>query len=101
MRRVCLPQLRSNDNGHTVKLPGFYETVRTLNQVVDVDYYIPGCPPTPKILRTALQTLLSGELPPKGTVLAPDHALCDECPRKDTKPEKLVHQPSSNVPMRC
>ena len=26
-------------------------------------------------------------LPPKGSVLAPDIALCDECPRKDTKPD--------------
>jgi F420-non-reducing hydrogenase small subunit len=33
--------------------------------------------------------LLAGQLPPKGSVLAPDRALCDECPRKDTKPEKL------------
>jgi F420-non-reducing hydrogenase small subunit len=84
-----LPELRHGDNGHTVELPGFYETVRTLDQIVDVDYYIPGCPPTPKIIQGVLQTLLSGELPPKGTVLAPDCALCEECPRKDTKPEKL------------
>jgi F420-non-reducing hydrogenase small subunit len=84
-----LPKLSHGDNGHTVELPGFYQTVRTLDQVVDVDYYVPGCPPTPKILNGALQTLLSGNLPPKGTVLAPDRALCEECPRKDTKPEKL------------
>jgi len=83
------PSLRHKDNGHTVELPGFYQTVRTLNQVVDVDYYVPGCPPTSRILRTALQTLLGGELPPKGTVLAPDHALCEECPRKDSKPVDL------------
>jgi len=84
-----LPSLRHKDNGHTVELPGFYQTVRTLSQVVDVDYYIPGCPPTPRMLRTALQTLLGGELPPKGTVLAPDYALCEECSRKDSKPENL------------
>jgi F420-non-reducing hydrogenase small subunit len=84
-----LPKLRHKDNGHTVDLPGFYQTVRTLSQVVDVDYYVPGCPPTPRIIRTALQTLLGGELPPKGTVLAPDQALCEECPRKDSKPESL------------
>lgn len=84
-----LPKTRHRDNGHTVELPGFYQTVRTLNQVVEVDYYIPGCPPTPRIIRTALQTLLGGDLPPKGAVLAPDQALCDECPRKDTKPQKL------------
>jgi len=84
-----LPKTHHRDNGHTVELPGFYQTVRTLNQVVEVDYYIPGCPPTPRIIRTALQTLLGGDLPPKGAVLAPDKALCDECPRKDTKPQKL------------
>ena len=60
------------------------------DQVVDVDYYLPGCPPTPKILWEAVHVLLSGNLPPKGTVLAPDRALCDECPRKDTRPEKLT-----------
>ena len=65
-------------------------TVRSLDQVVDVDYYLPGCPPTPKILWDAVHVLLSGNLPPKGAVLAPDRALCDECPRKDTRPEKLT-----------
>jgi len=85
----ALPCLHYKDDGHTVELPGFHQTVRTLSQVVDVDYYVPGCPPTPRILRTALLTLLSGELPPKGAVLAPDHALCEECPRKESKPESL------------
>ncbi len=85
-----MPQRRHKDNGHTVELPGFYNTVRTLDQVVEVDYYIPGCPPTPKILGKALELLLAGKLPPKGSVLAPDHALCEECPRKDSKPENLA-----------
>jgi F420-non-reducing hydrogenase small subunit len=58
--------------------------------VVDVDYYLPGCPPTPKILWDAVHVLLSGNLPPKGAVLAPDRALCNECPRQDTRPEKLT-----------
>ena len=86
---ATLPATRHKDDGHGLELPGFYNTVRPLDQVVDVDYYIPGCPPTPRIFRTALQTLLGDELPPKGTVLAPDRALCDECPRRDTKPENL------------
>jgi len=83
------PQRHTKDNGRTVDLPGFYDTVKTLEQVVDVDYSIPGCPPTPDLLRQAVEALLSGKLPPKGSVLAPDRALCDECPRKDTKPDKL------------
>ena len=62
-------------------LPEFYETVRTLDQVVEVDYYLPGCPPTPKMIADAVEALLSGELPPKGAVLAPaTRALCYECP---------------------
>jgi F420-non-reducing hydrogenase small subunit len=76
-------------DGGAVTLPEFRSMVRTLDQVVDVDYYIPGCPPTPKLLKQAVLALLSGTLPPKGTVLAPDVALCEECPRKDTKPTDL------------
>ncbi len=84
------PQMRYKENSHSVELPGLYSTVRALDQVVDVDYYIPGCPPTAGVFRSALQTLLGEQLPAKGTVLAPDRALCDECPRKDTKPESLA-----------
>ncbi|HVN18894.1 MAG TPA: hypothetical protein VMU05_08980 [Dongiaceae bacterium] len=83
------PQNEYSDNRHALELPKLQDVVRSLDQVVQVDYYIPGCPPTPKTFRTALQTLLSAELPPRGSVLAPDQALCDECPRKNTKPEKL------------
>jgi F420-non-reducing hydrogenase small subunit len=57
--------------------------------VVDVDYYIPGCPPTPRLLRQAVSALLAGTLPPRGAVLAPDLALCSECPRRETKPDDL------------
>jgi F420-non-reducing hydrogenase small subunit len=84
------PQTLFKQNGFSVSLPELFETVRTLDQVVDVDYYLPGCPPTAKILWEAVHVLLSGNLPPKGAVLAPDRALCDECPRKDTRPEKLT-----------
>jgi F420-non-reducing hydrogenase small subunit len=76
-------------DGMSVVLPEFRETVRALDQVVGVDYYLPGCPPTPKLLRQAIEVLLSGNLPPARSVLAPDHALCEECPRKDTKPSDL------------
>jgi len=85
-----VPQVSYRDNGHNVELPSFATTVETLDQVIDVDYYLPGCPPTPKIIQEALQALLGESPPPKGSVLAPDRALCDECPRKDSKPEDLA-----------
>ena len=70
-------------------LPALHNVVRSLDQVVDVDYYMPGCPPTPKLTKAAVTALLEGKLPPKGSVLAPDIALCDECPRKKTKPTNV------------
>ncbi len=85
-----VPQLRFQDDGRRVSLPGLYDTVRALDQVTDVDYYLPGCAPTPALIANAVMALLSGKLPPKGTVLAPDVALCDECPRQKSKPEKLA-----------
>ena len=72
-----------------VELPTLDEDVKCLDQVVDVDYYVPGCSPPVELLKGAVMAVLSGNLPPKGTVLAPDIALCDECPRIDTKPADL------------
>jgi F420-non-reducing hydrogenase small subunit len=68
-------------------LPAFHDDVRTLDQVIDVDYYLPGCPPPPNLIAGAVTALLEGRLPEKGSVLAPDVALCSECPRVATKPE--------------
>ena len=51
--------------------------------------YVPGCPPTPNITKAAVGALLEGKLPPKGSVLAPDIALCDECARKKSKPTNV------------
>jgi F420-non-reducing hydrogenase small subunit len=83
------PCLECQSDGHSLDLPELRNVVRALDQVVEVDYYVPGCPPTPKITKAAVAALLSGNLPPKGSVLAPDTALCDQCPRKATKPADL------------
>ncbi len=84
------PQTTFSENGREVHLPELWNVVRTLDQVVDVDFYIPGCPPTPNITKEALGALLSGKLPPKGSVLAPDRALCGECSRRDSKPTDVA-----------
>ncbi|MDR7544424.1 MAG: oxidoreductase [Armatimonadota bacterium] len=78
------------EDGRQLTLPAFRRTVRALDQVIDVDYYLPGCPPTPKLIKDAVDAILTGQLPPKGSVLAPDVALCDQCPLKATKPERLL-----------
>jgi len=66
-------------------LPGFWEQAHALDQVVDVDYYLPGCPPTPEIIGAALAAILEGRLPDKGAWLSSDRALCDTCPRRETR----------------
>jgi F420-non-reducing hydrogenase small subunit len=84
------PQTKFQDNGREVSLPTLHNVVRSLDQVIEVDYYVPGCPPTPNITKQAVTALLEGKLPPKGSVIAPDIALCDECPRKKTKPSNVA-----------
>jgi len=71
-------------------IPEFHDTVKTLDQVVDVDYYLPGCPPTPKRIVEAVMAIAKGALPPKGTVLGPLKSVCDECPRKK-EDKKISH----------
>jgi len=85
-----VPRTRIEVPEGELELPEFYDSVYPLNQVIDVDYYLPGCPPTPELLASAVEALLKGELPEKGTVLAPDKALCEECERNETKPEQLL-----------
>lgn len=85
----AVPSTHWKADGHALELPALLDAVRTLDQVVRVDYYLPGCPPVPKLIAAALDALLSGRLPESGSVLAPDIALCEECPRKQTRPEQL------------
>ena len=84
-----LPNVKTEESGHEIQLSGFYQTVKPLDQVIDVDYYIPGCPPPPELIKNAITALLEGKLPPKGAVLAEQKALCYTCSRRDTKPDRL------------
>lgn len=85
----ALPQPETKVKEGLLTLPVFQETAKSLDQVVDVDYYLPGCPPPVKLFQAAVQAILENKLPPKGSVLAPDLAQCTECPRQNSKPEKL------------
>lgn len=76
------PQLKTEVKEGILTLPEFYNTVNTLDQIVDVDYYLPGCPPPVKLIANAVEAIAKGQLPPKGSVLAPLKSVCDECTRK-------------------
>jgi F420-non-reducing hydrogenase small subunit len=81
-------------------LPEFYETVRSLAQTVDVDYFVPGCPPEERTTWLALEALIEGKLPPKGTVISNNvKAVCDDCPRKkNVKKVKSFYRTFQMVP---
>lgn len=85
-----LPQTATMVDVGELTLPAFFDTVQTLDQTIDVDYYLPGCPPPPDLIMNAVNAILEGKLPAKGTVLAPTKALCETCPVRDSKPEKLA-----------
>jgi len=84
-----LPRPETRQGTTVLKLTGLHDMVRSLHQVVDVDYTIPGCPPPPALVKEAVMMVLEDRLPPKGSIVADTRALCYTCPRKETRPEML------------
>jgi len=84
-----LPLTRWNEGGMELTLPELYDSVKAMDQTIDVDYYLPGCAPPPDLILDAVRMLLKEKLPERGAVLAPDKALCDTCPRKKSKPDEI------------
>lgn len=82
------PQTATQVPEGTLHLPLMYDTVKTLDQAVPVDYYLPGCPPEAERIWEAIQAIVSGNLPAAGSVLGPNSTVCDECKRK--KSEKKI-----------
>jgi F420-non-reducing hydrogenase small subunit len=71
-----------------IHIPEFNPVLKTLDQVVPVDYYMPGCPPESHQIAAVVDLVikvLQGEatLPPTGsTIGAGASTVCDECERK-------------------
>ncbi len=70
-----------------IHIPKLLPVLKTLEQVVDVDYFMPGCPPESTQIAAVIDLLVQvvqgkAELPPKGSVIgAGDSTVCDECKR--------------------
>ena len=68
-------------------LPRMMQVLKTLDQIVPVDYYMPGCPPEPHQIGAVIDLVVQvlqgkAELPPKGSVIgAGNSTVCDECTR--------------------
>lgn len=50
-------------------VPVLLDQVKPLHQVIDVDAYLPGCPPSADRIRAVLESLLAGRMPE----LSPEH----------------------------
>ncbi len=89
-------------------IPTMYNTVKTLDQVVPVDYFMPGCPPESKQIKTVVGLVIQAlqgkaQLPPAGSVVGVTNStVCDECSR--VRKEKTItefkrmatYQPNTN-----
>jgi F420-non-reducing hydrogenase small subunit len=87
-----LPQPRTKVPEGELEIPEFFESVFSLDQLVDVDYYVPGCPPNPDRIWEVLAAVTSGAaLPPKGSVIgASEKSLCDTCERRKSGEKKIA-----------
>jgi F420-non-reducing hydrogenase small subunit len=89
------PQLRYQVPEGELTLPEFYDTVRTLAQVVPVEYFVPGCPPVKEQTEAVLQAVMEGHLPAPGSVVgASDRTVCYDCTRiREDKRIRGFHRP--------
>lgn len=69
-------------------IPQFNPVLRTLAQVVPVDYFMPGCPPESHQIAAVIDLVIKvlhgeAQLPPVGSVIgAGGSTVCDDCPRE-------------------
>lgn len=82
-----LPRPRYPAPEGELRIPALFPILRTLDQVVTVDYYLPGCPPESRQIAAVVELVikaLHGEagLPPPGAVIGVGNStVCDECLR--------------------
>lgn len=100
-----VPYHESQIDGMKLNIPQFYKRVYKLDTIVDVDYYVPGCPPAPDQVKNVLLAVVKGELPARKSVVgAADRSVCDDCKRvKDEKKTKHFYRPFEIIqdPKQC
>ncbi len=78
------------DDQFELTLPEMYDTVKSLKEVITVEYFLPGCPPVPELIIAAVTAIAENKLPPVGATIAKEKTLCDECPRE--KGKKIIKE---------
>ena len=71
----------------TLYIPEYHPVLKTLDQVVPVDYYLPGCPPEAHQIAAVIDLVIAAlhgqaDLPAPGSLIGVGQStVCDECPR--------------------
>jgi len=83
---AVVPQTVTRVPEGELELPAFFGTVKTLSQVVEVDYFLPGCPPESQQLWAVVEIVIQAKpLPPLRSVVgAGSSTVCDECGKQKT-----------------
>ncbi len=75
------------------EIPPLTDRVYAVDEVVNVDVYIPGCPTNPEIVADALTSLLEGK-----PFSLPERSVCDDCPtQRQKKADISLRRPFENV----
>lgn len=96
-----VPQTRTIVAEGELEIPEFFETVKTLPQVVEVDYFLPGCPPESQQIWSVVEAVIQGKpLPPPHSVLgAGGSTVCGECRKsKGAKSVSAFHRTYEVMP---
>ena len=76
-----VPKPVSKEDGFELTLPEFLDQVKPVDTVIDVDYYVGGCPPHHSHIEKIVKAIINGDLPPKGSWFTNGKSVCDVCSR--------------------
>ena len=99
-----LPQTNTKVKEGELELPELFDTVKTLAQVVPVEYFVPGCPPPVDLILKLVDLYATNKLPKPGATLGANKTCCDDCDRiKEEKKVKKFYRPHEIItdPKKC
>ncbi len=86
------PQKITEVDEGELELTEMLDHIKPLDEHIDVEYYLPGCPPLPTQLEDALPALLDDDIEVGKKDLINDKSVCDPCPmeREEKEIERLI-----------
>ncbi len=108
LQRACIENVATNPQIPLEVVPRLLRRVRPVHEVVPVDVYVPGCPPSPATIGYVLGELLEGRTPsdrpalvlvPEEGVICPDNSSSIQSPALRVMPRSRSSS-TTTVPCR-